>query len=158
MTDRELLELYAQGPSVLEARLDGVAPERLDFRPGYQDAWTITEHVVHLADSEANNFIRMKSIIAQPRSATFVIDEDAWTRNLMRKREDLGKYLRLFRLLREIVVDLVTDELESNQDFYLRTYKGETRQIGMRDGLAIYAKHVGFHLEYIDRILGGSAG
>jgi len=153
MTDRELLDLYVQGPSVLEARVVGLPANVLEFRPHYPDAWTIREHVIHLADSETNNFIRLKSIIAQPGSVGFVIDEKTWTSNIVHKREDVWKYLRLFRLVREIVGELVSDEIGANQSFFLRTYMGETCQITMREGLEVYARHVGFHLEYIDRIL-----
>jgi hypothetical protein len=153
MTDRELLDLYAQGPSVLEARVACTPANAIEFRPQYPGAWTIKEHVIHLADSEANNFIRLKSIIAQPGSVGFVIDEMAWTSNIAHKREDVMKYLRLFRLIREIVVELVSYEIGANQNFFLRSYVGETRQVTMREGLEVYAKHVGFHLEYIDRIL-----
>jgi hypothetical protein len=153
MTDRELLELYTRGPSVLEARVVGIPANVLESRPHYPEAWTIREHVIHLADSEINNFIRLKSIIAQPGSVGFVIDEMAWTSNIAHKREDVRKYLQLFRLVRELVVELVSDEIGSNQNFFLRTYMGETRPITMREGLEVYARHVGFHLEYIDRIL-----
>jgi hypothetical protein len=45
---------------------------------------------------------------------------------------------------------LVSDEIGTNQNFFLRTYMGETRQVRMHEGLEV---HVGFHLEYIDRIL-----
>jgi DinB superfamily len=138
---------------MLEARVVGLPVDVLEFRPRYPEAWTIKEHVIHLADSEANNFIRLKSIIAQPGSVGFVIDEIAWTSNLAHKREDIGKYLRLFRVVREIVVELVSGEIGSNENFFLRTYRGETRRVTLREGLEVYARHVGFHLEYIDRIL-----
>ena len=149
----DLLIRYQKGPDILEARLAGVAPELLDLRPTYPGAWTIREHVIHMVDSECNNFIRLKSIIAQPGSVGFVMDEEAWTRNLAHKREDVAKYTRLFRLLREIVVDLVADELEHNQGFFLRTYQGKTDKITLRQGLEIYARHVDLHMEFIDRIL-----
>jgi hypothetical protein len=154
MTSDELLRKFAGGPDELESRVAALGTGILNRRPAYEDAWTIKEHVIHLADSEANNFIRMKSILAQPGSNGFVIDEDAWVRNLRRADEDLGKYLRLFRLLREIETELFRAEIDKNQDYFMRTYKGETKRISVRQGLEIYAAHVDFHLPYIDKIIG----
>ncbi len=157
MNQTELLKAYASGPDRLERSLEGVSPAILVRRPPYDGAWTIKEHVIHLADSEVNNFVRLKSIVAQPRSECYVMQEDDWTRNIARKDEDLGKYLRLFRLVREIAADFAAGEIDSNQEWFVRTYKGETRRIGMREDLELYARHVDFHLEYIERIKAAGA-
>jgi hypothetical protein len=145
---------FAQGPAILEARIRPLDKATLNRRPAYEDAWTIKEHVIHLADCDTNGFIRIKSIIAQPGTECYVMDEDLWTRNLRRTDEDVEKYLKLFSLIRSIVAELVEGEA-ANPGFFTRTYKGEVRKIDIPGCLEIYVKHLKFHLEYIDKIVDG---
>jgi hypothetical protein len=149
-----LLEEYLAGVAVLEARLAGFNTADLAYRPARPGAWTIGEHVIHLADSEANALVRCKSIIAQPNSECFVMDEEAWTANLARKKEDVKKHLALFKLIRSIVFDLLKDEPEENwnRDGFRRRYKNETKLITLEKFVELYRNHVTFHLEYIDKI------
>jgi hypothetical protein len=150
----KLLEEYLAGAALLEDRLSGFSEADLAYRPARPGAWTIAEHVIHLADSEANALIRCKSIIAQPNAECFVMDEEAWTANLARKKEDVKKYLELFKLVRSIVFDLLKDEPEENwnKNGFSRRYKNETRLITIEKFVELYRNHVAFHLEYIDKI------
>jgi hypothetical protein len=155
MTSQELLDIYAAGPRHLEERLAGIPSDRIDFRPDYEGAWSIKEHVIHLVDSDLNGFIRLKSIIAQSGTDCYVMDEEVWTKNLRGFDEDLGKYLGLFRLEREIARGFIEPVLESCQGYFTRTYKGETKRIDLREGLLVYVKHLAFHLDYLDRLAQG---
>ena len=150
----DLLKKYLSGVEVLNARIKGLSEKDLNYRPDRPDAWTIKEHVIHLVDSEVNGFIRCKSIIAQPNTECYVMDEDLWTANLRRKDEDEGKYLKLFDCIRHIVHDLVKDEPEENWtgDYFIRTYKGERKQITLEKCIELYCNHLEFHLEYIDAL------
>jgi hypothetical protein len=152
----ELLDEYLCGIKVLNEKIKGLSIENLNYRPDRPDAWTIKEHIIHLVDCEVNGFIRCKSIIAQPFTECYVMDEDKWTKNLTRKNEDIQRYIQLFSLIRNIVFDLVKDEPEENwsKDYFTRTYKGETKMITIEDCITIYCKHILFHIEYIDRIKG----
>lgn len=155
MTNAELLAAYAAGPDILEERLAGVDAATLAKRPDRPDGWSIKEHAIHLIDSDLNGFVRIKSIVAQPGTACYVMDEELWTANLRRTDEDLGRYLRLFRLEREIIAELVRPLLGSCDGFFLRTYKGEERRIDLRGALEVYVKHLEFHLPYIDALRKG---
>jgi hypothetical protein len=151
-----LLDEYASGPGILGKRLAAFSAAELDYRPSWKDAWTVKEHLIHLADSETNGFIRMKSIIAQPNSECFVMDEGKWTENLRRKTEDVGKYLKLFGLIRSIVFELLKDEPEENwnKDHYTRRYLGKRDDITLEQAVGMYCRHLAFHLEFMDRIEG----
>ncbi|MBP7737644.1 MAG: DinB family protein [Spirochaetes bacterium] len=155
MKYQQLLNTYAGGVEALDSKLRGLTGREYDYRPHRDDAWTIKEHIIHLVDSEVNGFIRCKSIIAQPGSECYVMDEDVWTKNIRRKDEDIYKYIRLFGLVRTIVCDLVKDEPEENWrgDYFIRKYKGETVQVTLEKCIEIYCNHLQFHLEYIDAIL-----
>jgi len=155
MKYQQLLDTYMGGVEALNMKLKDLTGREYDYRPQRDDAWTIKEHIIHLVDSEVNGFIRCKSIIAQPGSECYVMDEDAWTKNIRRKDEDVHKYIRLYGLVRTIVYDLVKDEPEENWsgDYFIRKYKGETVQVTLEKCIEIYCNHLRFHLEYIDAIL-----
>jgi hypothetical protein len=151
------LEQYLAGVETLNSILTGLSEKDLNYRPDRPDAWTIKEHVIHLVDSELNGFIRCKSIIAQPGTECYVMDEDLWTANLRRKNEDMSKYLRLFGLVRSIAYDLLKDEPAESwtNNYFTRTYQGETKKVTLEQWIELYCNHLRFHFEYIDAIKAG---
>lgn len=153
MNSSHLLKEYADGAKILLDRMKEINEKMLSYRPKREDAWTIKEHVIHLIDSEINGFVRLKSIIAQPGSTCYVMEEEAWTKNIRRKNEDVTKYLSVFKLIREMVYDLLIDEVEENWrgDYFIRHYHGETLKVTIEKFLEIYINHLKFHLEYLDK-------
>jgi hypothetical protein len=153
MDKNKLLTDYAGCVNLLTGKVKNIPDEILDFRPGIEDAWTIKEHVIHIVDSDINSFIRLKSIIAQPHSTCYVIDENIWTTNLRRKNEDMNKYLSLLKIIRELAYDLLIDEDEANwdKDCYIWNYNNETREITIEKYLELYTKHISTHMDFIDR-------
>ncbi len=151
----ELLERFSSGPERMEGLMARVPEDLLDWRPRRPEAWSIREHLIHLVDTEVNSFVRIKSIIAQPGSECYVMEEDAWTRNLAGRREDARKYLNLFALLRSIITDLVKDEPESNwnSNYFVRTYRGQRAELTLEKALELGCYHLDFHMDYVNRIL-----
>lgn len=149
-----LTDKYISGIALLDSAINIFSANDFDYRPDREDAWTLKEHIIHLVDSEVNGFIRCKSIIAQPNTECYVMNEELWTKNLTRKNEDVQKYIKLFGLIRNIVYELVKDEPEENwsKNYFIRRYKDETNQITLEKGIELYCNHLLFHLEYIDRI------
>jgi hypothetical protein len=155
MSYENLLNDFLMGPDLLENKVSSLSEEQLLFRPALAGAWSIKEHVIHVVDSEINNFIRWKSIIAQPKSKVFVIEEEDWTRRMDYQSEDMNKYLQTFRLLRNITHDYLID-LEDKlweSEYFVREYQGKTDHVTLLQDITIYANHVPFHLEYIERNL-----
>ena len=108
------LEKYREGYQDIKNIVRSIPESLLDFIPAYENAWSIQEHIIHLVDSERNGLVRLKSIIAQPGSDCYVMDEDIWTKNIRRKNEDINKYLELFKSIREIAYDFIKDESQEN--------------------------------------------
>jgi hypothetical protein len=154
MKYKDLLDQYREGVDALNTALEGLSKNDMEFRPARPEAWTIKEHIIHLVDSEVNGFIRCKSIIAQPNSVCYVMEEDSWTANIRRKNEDEGKYLQLFGLIRKMVYDLLIDEPDENwnKDYFIRNYKGNKELVTIEKCVQLYINHLNFHLEYIDKI------
>jgi hypothetical protein len=54
-------------------------PKRMwKYKPA-PERWSIHEIIVHLADSEANSYIRCRRFIAEPGKQVFGYDQDVWT-------------------------------------------------------------------------------
>jgi hypothetical protein len=153
MDRKQILDNYVSGAALLADKVKDMPDDLLNFRPDIEDAWTIKELVIHIVDSDINGFIRCKSIIAQPFSTCYVMNEELWTKNLRRKNEDIKKYLSVMKMIRELVYDLLIDEDESNwdKDYFLRPYKDETKQITISKLIDMYTNHVGNHIKLIDR-------
>jgi len=153
MEPKQLLDEYCRGKDMLAAKIEQIDAGMLEYRPDAADAWTIKEHVIHVVDSEINGFLRLKSIIAQPYTNCYVMDEETWTENLQRKNEDIGKYLSMYTLIKDLIYDLLVDEDEANwhRGFFIRDYKGERSEVTIAKGLQMYVDHLRAHLEYIDR-------
>ncbi len=149
----ELLNEYLNGYNLLENKINKLTSEILIYKPDIKDAWSIKEHIIHIADSEINNFIRWKSILAQPFSKCFVIEESAWTKKLDYEREDLKKYLLIFKLLRELTYEYLknVDDEEWEKDYFIHEYKNQINKITLKRSMKIYTTHIYDHLKYIDR-------
>ncbi len=76
MTTKELLERYSSASGALEARLHGLTPEQLTFRP-FPEAWTVHEQVAHLADAELVGSDRFRRVIAEDNPTLIWFDQDA---------------------------------------------------------------------------------
>ena len=150
----KLLEDYINGVDQLNKLIQGITNDKLQYFPEYKDSWSIKEHIIHLIDSEINGFIRLKSIIAQPGSDCYVMNEEEWTKNIRRKNEDINKYLKLFKLIRQLSYDFIKEEDDSTWEnqFFIRTYKGNTVKITIKEWLNTYVNHLKYHIEYIEKI------
>lgn len=159
MKYKELIAEYMNGINQLNSILDGISEDVFNYRPSWDGAWTIKEHLIHTVDSETNGFIRIKSIIAQPNTECYVMDEELWTSNLTRKNEDPAKYLQLFSLIRNIVYDLIKDEPEDNwtHNYFIRNYMGEKKEITLDQAIQLYIRHLSNHIDYMNKILKDSS-
>jgi len=144
-----LLTVFLNGPKELEKEVEGIEKDLADYRP-FEGAWTIREHVVHVTDSDINNFVRWKSIFAQPRSNAYVIDEEAWVKNMRYTTASMDKYLKVLKVLREITYDYLieVDEKEWNNEYFVHAISG---MVTLEKCISVYANHIPFHLEHMRR-------
>ena len=71
------IESYGQAYAELEAALRRFPKDMWAYKPS-PDRWSIHEIVVHLADSEANSYVRCRRLIAEPGLAVMAYDESRW--------------------------------------------------------------------------------
>ena len=44
--------------------------------------WSVHEHLIHIADSEVNSYIRCRRLIAEPGKELMAYDENVWADSL----------------------------------------------------------------------------
>jgi hypothetical protein len=114
------------------------------FRPT-PDRWTIHEIIIHIADSEANSYIRCRRFLAEPGSTVLGYDEAKWARDLHYHDQSTDEALELFKWLRHKSYTLIKDLPEmvwSNT-----VYHTESGEMTMDDWLEIYERHIPEHIE-----------
>ena len=102
------IESYGTAHQRLSAALERFPRAMWQFRPT-PDRWTIHEIIVHVADSEANSYIRCRRFLAEPGSAVLGYDESKWARALRYHDQNADDALALFKWLRHNSYMLIKD-------------------------------------------------
>jgi len=128
----------------LVSALERFPREMWQFRPA-PDRWTIHEIIVHIADSEANSYVRCRRFVAEAGSSVLGYDENVWARELRYHAQSTDDALELFRNLRHNSYALIKDLPESVwSNTVNHTENGE---MTMDDWLDTYARHIPDHIE-----------
>ena len=93
------IESYGNAYDVLADALQQFPEEMWRFRDEH-GCWSIHEHLVHIADSEANSYIRCRRLIAEPGQSLMAYDENQWAVALDYHDQSTEEALELFRWLR----------------------------------------------------------
>ena len=140
------IESYGNAYEKLMAGLQQFPAEMWDYRDEH-GCWSIREHLVHIADSEANSYIRCRRIIAEPGEQLMAYDENAWSRSLFYSDQGVDDALALFRLLRSQTYTLIRslpDEAWSNT-----CHHPENGDMSLDDWLEVYESHIPEHLQFM---------
>lgn len=146
---RELLDVFASGPSRLRQVLDGLNAEQLRRSP-HPGKWSILEIALHLADAEVMGAGRVRLAFAEP-GATFVpYDQATWADALRYQEQDesaLERGLRLFDLLRATTLSIFA--AASDADWEKTAIHPELGRLTLRNLLEMYADHGERHIGQI---------
>jgi hypothetical protein len=144
----ELLMSYAKGPLLLKEALAGYPSEALDFKPE-PGAWSLRDIVFHLAESELQGYLRMRTVIAEPGGTVMAFDQDRWTATLDASAQPLEEAVDLFRLLREMLARQVRALPEETWDWsVIHSERGAVTLEALLDG---YDSHLREHLAQMAR-------
>ena len=108
---QELLESYKTAHSRLLEVLKPLSKEIWGYQPN-ESEWSIHEIIWHLADTEANIYIRIRKAIAEPGCKVLAWDQDAWATKLEYTRQGFEAGMALFRYLRGINYELLKEQPE----------------------------------------------
>ena len=137
---------YASAYETLMTGLNQFPREMWGFKDEH-GCWSIHEHLIHIADSEANSYIRCRRLIAEPGESLMAYDENGWASALGYAGRSVDDALELFRLLRQQTHALINGLPES---VWSNTcYHPENGDMTLDDWLDVYAVHIPEHLQYM---------
>ena len=137
---------YGSAYETLVAGLREFPKEMWHFRDEH-GCWSIHEHLVHIADSEVNSYIRCRRLIAEPGEALMAYDENGWASALGYAERSAEDALDLFRILRRQTYDLIKELAEPT--WANTCFHPENGDMTLDDWLEVYAAHIPEHLQYM---------
>jgi hypothetical protein len=157
---KDKIQSYATAYQQLLSALQLFPPEMWQYRPA-SERWTIHEIIVHIADSEANSYIRCRRLLAEPGATVLGYDENMWARELHYHDQSTEDSLELFKWLRHKSYTLIKDQPESV--WSNTVYHTQTGLMTLDDWLTIYERHIPDHIEqmqanYADWLRQAAAG
>ncbi len=143
-----LIERYGQAYQKLTDALTRFPRDMWHFKPA-PSRWSIHEIIIHLADSEANSFIRARCFIAEPGKTVMAYDQDKWASDLRYDLQDTEGALELFKWLRESTYRIIRVIPES---YWGRTVNHPENGVMTFDQwLKIYEDHVPLHISQMQK-------
>lgn len=143
------IDSYGAAYDLLAAALERFPHEMWQYRPA-PDRWTIHEIIVHIADSEANSYVRCRRLLAEPGSAVLGYDEAGWARALHYHAQGTDDALQLFKWLRHASYMLIKDAPETV--WSNTVVHSENGVMTMDDWLDAYERHVRDHIEQMQGV------
>ena len=150
MNRQKLIEEFANGAAMMRQALEALPKEMWDWKPA-PDKWSVHQIIIHMPDSEASGYVRCRRAIAEPGCTVSAYDQDAFADKLNYHQMDIETALELFRLMRELTVQLlhtVDDSVWTNQ-----FYHPEHGMIDLNWWLEAYAEHARKHVGQMQRNL-----
>ena len=145
-TRTKKIESYGAAYDELAAALQDFPPEMWTFRDEH-GCWSVHEHLVHIADSEANSYIRCRRLVAEPGEPLAAYDENRWASELDYHAQSVDDALQLFKWLRHKSYTLIKTLPESA--WSNTAHHPENGDMTLDDWLDVYAVHVSEHIGYM---------
>ena len=143
------IESYGSVHTQLVSALAQFPREMWTFRPAPGE-WTIHEIIIHIADSEANSYIRCRRFLAEPGSAVLGYDQEKWTSRLNYHAQDAQDALELFKYLRRMSYVLIKDLPEKT--WSNTVIHSEMGEMTMEKWLDVYERHIPEHIAQMQRL------
>jgi DinB superfamily len=148
----ELIARFRAGADEVDAALAGAGDAELDTVPP-DGGWTARMVIHHLADSESNSYVRVRTLLAEDEPLIQGYDEGRFARRLHYDRP-VETSLAVFRAVRASTGELL-DRLE-DEDWNRAGTHSESGVYSMEDWLEIYAAHAFDHADQIRRARGAA--
>lgn len=148
MEIKELLAKYNSGYDLLNTQLNQMPEDAIYFKPA-EDQWSVSEIIVHLADSEAHGFIRAKKIIAECGGRVCVYNQQIWADNLFYSQMDYKDALELIRIIRRNLLKVLS--LISEETWHNYIFHPESGKITLLDWVQMYIDHIAIHVQQMHR-------
>ncbi|MGA2297739.1 MAG: DinB family protein [FCB group bacterium] len=143
-----LIESYGNAYDKVIEALKEFPKEMWQYKPA-PEKWSIHQIIIHLADSEANSFIRCRRFIAEPGSGIYAYEQDNWANTMNYHAQSTDDALELFKCLRKMTYDLI-----KNLDDKVWSNTVEHSKLGtqkMEEWLKVYEHHPYGHIGQMKR-------
>ncbi len=149
MQEREQkIELYGKGYQQLIDALQRFPHEMWNFKLS-PDRWSIHEILIHIADSDANAYVKCRKLIAQPGQPINDYNQDIWSKSLDYNGQSIENALELFKLIRKTTYILLRNTPDNV--WAEATGYAEDGIVTLDDWLDIYANHIPDHIKQMEK-------
>jgi len=145
---KQKIEAYGNAHTELTDVLKQFPKEVWNYKSS-PDRWSIKEILVHLADSEANAFIRCRRVIAEPGTDLMAYDQNQWSKALNYTSQTAEDTLELLKWLRRTTYNLlqsVPEQVWSN-----KVTHPEHGDYTLDKWLDIYSRHIQSHINQMKK-------
>jgi hypothetical protein len=144
------MDRYRDGARELRAALADATPEELD-RPAPDGGWSARMVAHHVAESEANSFVRLRRLVAEDSPQIVGYDEGLYARRNHYERP-IESALAVVEAVRASSLELL--EALSDAEWARAGSHSESGRYAIDDWLRIYAAHPHDHAQQIRQALG----
>jgi hypothetical protein len=144
------IESYGTAYERVVKTLHALPEEMWSYKPAPSE-WSVHEIIVHLADAEANGYVRFRRFVAEPGSKVMAYDQNRWAKHLDYKKQDMADSLQLFKYLRSTTYALLK---ELPEELWTNTVQhSESGTITLEDWLENYDNHIAVHIAQMENNL-----
>jgi hypothetical protein len=143
---KRALESFRAAPDLLENALKSVDQKIRLWAPAPGE-WNIDQVIFHIADSEANYYVRFRKAIAESGGAVVAFDQNKWNDTLAYPGRNTDEALQLFRALRSSSYRLLSQLAE--QTWTNTVQHSERGTLTLENLFTVAENHVTEHLEQI---------
>jgi hypothetical protein len=136
------IESYGAAYERIAKTLHILPTEMWAYKPSPSE-WSVHEIVIHIADAEANGYVRFRRFIAEPGSKVMAYDQDRWAKHLNYTDQNIEESLQLFKYLRSTTYPLLK---ELPDEVWTNTVEhSENGVLTLEDWLETYDNHALAH-------------
>lgn len=139
-----MIESFGRAPGQLSAALRQFPKKMWLYKPA-ADRWSIHEIILHLADSEANSYIRCRRFIAEPGSTMYTIDAARWAGSLGYFHQSTREAIEIIRRLRRMTHQLLISVPEHVWSHTIE--HAREGRITLEQWVEIQERHLPHHIE-----------
>jgi len=149
----QLLSRHRDNCSKLRAMVSCLGKAIIDFAPDAKGGWSIREHVIHVADTQARTFVAYRRLVADGDTEVDLgyDDHDDFTRLVKYDSLDLEDSLEVVEILGRVMANHMS-QMTDQQMEGSRTNQSQ-RTITVKRLLWVNVLHLEDHLAQIERNL-----
>lgn len=141
-----LVDRYAMGAAILAYAVSDLTREQEQARTG-PGAWSITELVAHLTDTDLVYGDRMKRVIAEDNPILLAFDENAWIERLGSATISVEEAVNLIGTNRRWMTRIL--RRCSDADFARAGTHSERGRLTLAELVATMTNHIDHHLRFL---------